>query len=842
MTYALCLNDPLATDVSLVGGKAASLATLMKAGLASGFNVPAGWAISSLAHDLVLKPVKARIRRLEAVPSDDHEALEKSYAAMIRTLNRVPLDRLVLEALGGLLDEMRGPCAVRSSATCEDSAGAAFAGQHETFLNVSGEANIIRAIKLCFASFYAPQALIYRRQAGVTDAKMAVVVQKMAPCDKAGVAFSLNPVTGALNETVINANFGLGESVVSGETDIDQFVYDRDQGQITERHVAQDRLVMTASGSAQMVTSKETGPSIDDYEIAQIAELSAKVTDYMGYPQDIEWGYVADNLVLLQSRPITRLPERLTRDESAERFPNAVTPMTWGLVEAGFHRSLAASFDLMGLPPLDGKWFVEKDNYIYGNQTAVELYHGLAAASNSAFDFTPKGLSELALKLARIDRFAKDWQVNLERYIGEMAALGQVDLEGTTLEERWAHVEAVNESCARFFEPNIAISLFHTGLSKALEGAASLLVGELDGPVLVNDLKAGIDTRTAYVNREMRKLADLVRMDNKLLVVLKALDAFDGSAEDLIASGAFAGNPGFEQAFAAFVRDFGHREVDFDPWHAPWGDDPAVLLAQIMALAEADCGFLSDEDVVADHADGRAKAFAARQKLLNEAPDEAALALNELIDLVCLFEELDDLEHYATSRITRPIRRALLAAGESLVAAGVLSAPRDIWMVAPDTIRAALASDDAAGWLRVTHQVLEGAMAYKAATSTSPEWNYGHREIEIESGDSLVGLPGSAGQVEGEVFVLESAADFKRFPKGAVLVARTTNPAWTPLFYAASAVITESGGPLSHGAVTAREVGIPAVMCVKSAITKLTNGLRVRVDGTTGRIELLEPA
>lgn len=116
--------------------------------------------------------------------------------------------------------------------------------------------------------------------------------------------------------------------------------------------------------------------------------------------------------------------------------------------------------------------------------------------------------------------------------------------------------------------------------------------------------------------------------------------------------------------------------------------------------------------------------------------------------------------------------------------------------------------------------------------------------IESAAADAttLTGLPGSAGQIEGEVFVLESAADFKNFPTGAVLVARTTNPAWTPLFYSASAVITESGGPLSHGAVTAREVGIPAVMCVKSALTKLYNGLRVRVDGTTGRIDLLETA
>lgn len=667
---------------------------------------------------------------------------------------------------------------------------------------------------------------------------MAVVIQKMAPCDKAGVAFSLNPVTGALNETVINANFGLGESVVGGETDIDQFTWDRNTKEILERHVATERTTISASGTKRRSSSGKA--SLNDYEIGQIAQLSADVAEYMGYPQDIEWGFVGDELVLLQSRPITRLPERLTRDESAERFPNAVTPMTWGLVEAGFHRSLATSFDLMGLPPLDGKWFVEKDNYIYGNQTAVELYHGLAASSNSAFDFTPQGLDALALKLARIGRFARDWQINLERYIGEISVLGDQDLEGASLEERWEHVEAVNEACARFFEPNIAISLFHTGLSKALEGVTALLIGEVDGPVAVDDLKAGIDTRTAYINRELRKLADFARTDKVLLKKIKTLDVGDANAEGLIAAGTLAKHPDFETAFTAFVRDFGHREVDFDPWHAPWGDAPAVLLSQITALAEADCGPLVADEIIASDAKGRARAFAAKQRLLASAPDEAALVLNELIDLVCRFEELDDLEHYATSRITRPIRRALLAVGEKLVEEDILMTARDIWMVSPDSVRSALHSNRAASWHDVAREARVGAAAWHAAVSTSPDWDYGHTSLEIPSEAGLSGLPGSAGQAEGEVFVLTSAADFKSFPKGAVLVARTTNPAWTPLFYAACAVITESGGPLSHGAVTAREIGIPAVMCVKSALTKLYNGLRVRVDGTTGHIELLE--
>ena len=216
------------------------------------------------------------------------------------------------------------------------------------------------------------------------------------------------------------------------------------------------------------------------------------------------------------------------------------------------------------------------------------------------------------------------------------------------------------------------------------------------------------------------------------------------------------------------------------------------------------------------------------------------MVLNELVELVCHFEELDDLEHYATSRVTRPIRRSLLAVGEKLVEEGVLIEARDIWMVTPDLVRRALTSGEASGWQEVARKATAGRAAYHEAASCPPDWVYGQQAVEMSTATGLSGLPGSAGQVEGEVFVLESAADFSSFPTGAVLVARTTNPAWTPLFHAACAVVTESGGPLSHGAVTAREVGIPAVMCVKSALTKLYNGLRVRVNGTTGIIEVLD--
>lgn len=661
------LKDIAAHDAALVGGKAANLARLLQMAEKAKAIVPSGFALTRHVQSRVLGSVKNEIGDIEGADSD-YETLSRAYKRLCHRLKASAFPDDLMKDISTQLEAM-GPVAVRSSATCEDGSDAAFAGQHDTLLNVVGPSAVTEAIQQCFASFYSPQAVLYRRQAGLegADARMAVVVQDMVACDRAGVAFALNPISGALQETVINANFGLGESVVSGEVDVDQIIYNRVSNKITETHVGEKRSWVPSSGDVHIARNRSDDLCLSNQNIKAISDLTAMISDAMGYPQDIEWGIKGDELYLLQSRPITRLPEKLTRDESAERFPNAVTPMTWGLVEEGFHRSLNHSFALMDLPPYDGKWFQTRGHYVYGNQTVVELYHKLAASKALQFDLSPEGLLAMTDKFSKIRKFVSSWHVNQERFIKDMAILGKKDPGDLTLAEKWEHVEAVNEACARFFEPNIAISLYHTGLSKALETVAELLVGE-EGARLVADLRQGLETRTSHVNRAMLGLVELAMGSPALMEQLSNLERTDQSAEDLLASGVFEHAQKFETKFAEFIADHGHREVDFDPYHAPWGDAPHVVCAQIVAMA----GGLKQTS----HKDGRQCAFAAKSRLLEAAPQEARFVLSELIDLVLLFEELDDLEHYSTSRVTRPIRKALLSVGEDLKMWGVIADPR----------------------------------------------------------------------------------------------------------------------------------------------------------------------
>jgi pyruvate,water dikinase len=229
--------------------------------------------------------------------------------------------------------------------------------------------------------------------------------------------------------------------------------------------------------------------------------------------------------------------------------------------------------------------------------------------------------------------------------------------------------------------------------------------------------------------------------------------------------------------------------------------------------------------------------------LFAKLPADLHFFFHELLRLARTYTSLDDLEHYQTTRLTPVLRRGLRALGGILVEGGWLAEPMDVFFAHQAQLEQALLEDSPDGWHRLSAAIREQRAAYLAHQSRRPEWQLGQGESTPDSatgsGPVLTGLAGSSGVAEGPVFLVLSPEDFARFPKGAVLVARTTNPTWTPLFYSAAAVVTESGGPLSHGAVTAREMQIPAVMSVKDSLTRLQNGQRVRVDGGAGRVELL---
>lgn len=830
--YVTPFTDPAATRTELTGGKGASLATLTQAG----FPVPPGMIVTADAYRAFIGAWPEFIARARALPVMDAVALNAECRKLRQSLEARPFDKdmtaTLREALHPFVNEQR--VSVRSSATLEDSASAAFAGQHDSFLGLKGMDDVLEHVRRCWGSLWEDRAVRYRYEKGfdVLQADMAVVVQQMVDADVAGVAFSINPITGATREVLITAAYGLGETVVSGEGEVDTFTVSKANGEVLTRNIGTktEAIRQVADGTERRAVpgDKQQEPSLSDTQLRELSMLCQAAERHYAFPQDIEWAIAADKIYLLQSRPITEFPASWTRRESAERFPNPITPLTWDFASTGFHESLNHSLGLMGLPPFKGEWFARKDGYIYGNETAIEIF---TSGHQIAFKDLPDLIQRVPYMRQQyrwVQELPVHWARDLDRYLLAIGRLGAVNLSSLDNEQLWRHIVEIDDVGRAYFRPNIAISLTQAMLHRLLYRMIAVIEGPERAAAVYDSLTAFCETKTGLVNRDIYELVKIARADGALREMLVHRDR-----REIVEANATAAHPEFANAFRAFLEVHGHREVDFDAYHATWSGQPWVVLENIrmMLLSEnmPEPG-LHDQGLRADQS-------AAEREFLAKVPAEIRNFAAEILRLARTYTGLDDLEHYQTTRLTPPFRAALIELGKRMATDGMLTKPEDVFFVHRATVEQYVAGKATAAAVRA--EADQQRRDWEAAAATEPAFKYGEVAVDVE-GTALQGLPGSPGSAEGPVKLIYSSDDFGRFNAGDVLVARTTNPAWTPLFYSAAAVITESGGALSHGAVTAREVGIPAVMSVRGALKRFQENQRVHVNGTTGMVTLLE--
>jgi len=831
MDLLLKFDDEKAGRIELSGGKGANLSILTR----RGFPVPPGFIVASGVYREFIRAGRDRVAAVAGFPFKDPEGLREACARLRRELAALPLPAGLSEEIRAFLkgwDEGQA-FSVRSSSTMEDLASAAFAGQHDTYLNCSGSDLILKKIKECWLSLWQDRAVAYRQRQGFDhlEAAMAVVVQQMVRCTVAGVGFSVNPVSGRLDERVFDANFGLGESVVSGEGEVDHFILDRSGKALERRIAAKTRRVVAVPGGTEereVAGEEASRPCLDEAKLSKLSGLLSEVEASYGFPQDIEWGFEGDRLFLLQARPITTIPPRWTRDESAERFPNVIAPLTWDFVEGGFHRSLDFSLRLMGRPPFNGKWFAMHGHYIYGNQNAVELYARQLQVSIGSLDELRSAIPRLREGFHWVQELPVLWSRDLDYYLLRFGELMGAPLKGEDLKGVWSYVKTVNEHGAQYFLPNIAISLTQGSLHRLLHGLLRLAVGEAEASRLFDALLY-CETKTGAINRELFEMALQVRSRPELERLLR-----DRPSREAVEPGALAAFPDFQDRLARFLRDHGHREVDFDAYQPTWLETPWVVLDNVRLILQMPM----DRTPAQKERDLKVRMQQAELELFNRLPEDLRFFFHEILRLARVYTSLDDTEHYQTTRLTLGLRRGLRELGRRLQGLGAVEEPMDVFFARAAELEDAVRRDEPAGWKELGEAIRREKDSYLSDRARTPDWVLGEARREETGGDCLSGIPGSPGSAEGPVFQVLSPEDFARFPKGAVLVARTTNPTWTPLFYSAAAVVTESGGPLSHGAVTAREMQIPAVMSVKGSLSLLKNGRRVRVDGGAGKVYL----
>ena len=835
MNCTFTFQEPSAAQLELSGGKGTNLSLLTQ----RGFPVPPGFIVTSQVYREFIAGGADILRDVNQLPFNEAGLLRAESEKLREALGRLSLPRAAVEEIKRQLGQFSEQQAfsVRSSSTMEDLASAAFAGQHETYLNCAGTEQILEKIKACFLSLWYDRAIAYRHQQGFDHAlaAMAVVVQQMVQCDVAGVGFSINPISGDLNEMIVDANFGLGESVVSGEGEVDHFTIDRSTRAIRSASIGQKtrKTIGVAGGTSEVRLSSEEGsqPCLKDEQLAQLTDMLLRIETSYSFPQDIEWGFADGKLFLLQSRPITTIPPRWTRDESAERFPNVITPLTWDFVESGFHRSLNYSFRLMGFPAFSGKWFGMHGHYIYGNQNAVELYGRRAPFRVRNLDELRASIPKLRDEFRWVQELPVTWARDLDFYLISIGRFMTEPLADKSLQDVWAFVHEVNEHGAQYFLPNIAISISHSTIYRLLHRLLQMGFGPETADSLFDRLMAYCETKTGVINKELFELAAMVRARPQLE------ETFAGqTSREIFEQNLLRPFPEFLSRLDKFLRDHGHREVDFDAYTPTWLEQPWVVLDNVRLILQTPM----DRNPADKERELKIRMQQAELELFQQLPADLHFFFAEILRLARVYTSLDDLEHYQTTRLTLPLRRGLRELGERLVKRGFLAEPMDIFFAHSEQVDEAVGQDNDDAWASFKQAVDRQKATWLQDKNRKPEWILGeNKPSEPASGDSLSGLAGSPGQAEGPVFLVLGPDDFANFPKGAVLVARTTNPTWTPLFYSAAAVVTESGGPLSHGAVTAREMQIPAVMSVKESLSRLKNGQRLRVDGTQGKVYLL---
>jgi pyruvate,water dikinase len=423
------------------------------------------------------------------------------------------------------------------------------------------------------------------------------------------------------------------------------------------------------------------------------------------------------------------------------------------------------------------------------------------------------------------------WARDLDRYLLALGRMNAIDFETLDRQELWEHILELDQIGRSYFLPNIALSIAQGLMHRMLFRLTAMVVGPEAAPACYDGLTCACDTKTMLVNQDLYALYRIADQNPRLAERLR-----DQDRRQLYTSGDLEAFSTFHAAFKRFIEDHGHREVDFDAYQPTWSGQPWVVLENLRLM------LLRGEvpDPGAQDRAARARQHANEREFLARLPESLRTFAGELTRLCRTYTALDDLEHYQTTRLSVPFRAALVALGGHLVRDGVMQEPSDIFFLSRATLAGYLAGDIP---LAVAAAELQtGRTDHLRQCASDPPFQFGAEPEAPPSGDALRGLPGAPGVADGLVRIVRSSEDFASFPPGSILVARTTNPAWTPLFYAAAAVITESGGPLSHGAVTARELGIPAVVALRGAMRIFADGERVRVYGTEGVVSRLAEA
>ena len=875
--FILPLSD-VSAGLLQVGGKGASLARMA----ASGLPVPPGFHITTAAYRRFLAVHGLEEQILEALstagePGQTNAAgMEDASQQIARLFVQSVMPDDIAEAVRNAYAELGGndlPVAVRSSATAEDLPDMSFAGQQETYLNMHGEAMVLDAVKRCWASLWTARAISYRARYSIAseDVSLAVVVQELVPADAAGILFTANPLTGAREQVMINAAWGLGEAIVGGQVTPDTVVVDKASGVITKQEITLKDVmtVRTESGTrAQPVPADlRTQAVLSPAQATSLARIGVQIEELYGRPMDIEWVISADRIFVVQARPITALPDvskpatespvtqtqewkipnphgKYWRASVVELLPDPLSPLFASLGLTAWSRATMALMKDIGMAPMLSEEMLTTINGY--------AYYGMS--------FRPLQTIQLVLSMPRFMtlflpflRTAQTrWQLARSRYAEFVNRWQAQDLASTLAEDLLNGVREITDEAAQYYISVQSGILPGAYLSESLFTLVyNKLLKRRDDPSALTFV-LGFDSTPIRAEESLYDLAQWVREHSEMATHLTNMSgeqfiaAYRAQATPTMAAdGAW---PAFWQRLTDHLARFGHAIYDLDFAKALLADDPAPALETLKF-------FLSGQapDPYVRQATARAAREQATQTMLNRLRGLRLKLFRFLVRPAQRFAPLRE-DALADVGLGWPIlRRMLYEIGRRLTETGALNVPNDVFWLTLDELQEVTIAIDARQppadnrlFIAERHATWEDERALTPPVALPLKGGTRFFGIDFTSamparttqdaGHVIKGIAASPGRITGPARVIRGPEEFGQMRQGDILVAKITTPAWTPLFALASGVVTDVGGPLSHSSIVAREYHIPAVLGTGVATSRLQSGQRITVDGDMGQV------
>ncbi|WP_435208907.1 rifamycin-inactivating phosphotransferase [Micromonospora sp. bgisy143] len=861
--YVRDLDEVDETQVAVVGGKGARLGALARL---DGIRVPPGFCVTTDAYRRVVAEAPAmadHLDHLSRLTSEDRTAVRDRSAAIRRLIEGIVLPDDLVTAIDEALRRhgVDAAYAVRSSATAEDLATASFAGQQDTYLNVRGTAAVRAQISRCWASLFTERAVTYRQRNGIDhrSVHLAVVVQTMVFPQAAGVLFTADPVTSNRRVASVEASFGLGEALVSGLVNPDAYRV-RDDA-IVDRSIATKRVTVDAlpgGGTARQAVraDRQEQPALTDDQVLRLVRVGRRIEAAFGCPQDIEWCLVDDDVQIVQSRPITTLfPVPAAADEENHVYLSVghQQMMTDAMKPLGL-----SMWQLTAMAPMHeagGRLFVDATRILASPASRA----GFLEMAGRTDPLTRDALETLLARPDFVPTLTQDAPA-VPRLGGASSTIENDPAVVTGLIERSrASLVALQNDIATVTGP----ALFDF-LPKAFEEHKRLLAD----PVSMQAIMAGMEA-TWWLNERLadwlgeKNAADTLTLSapgnvtsEMGLALLDVADAIRPYPEvvaflrEVDDDGFLDGLPGLPGGVAArdAIRDYldryGMRCVgEIDITRPRWAERPSTLVPLILdniRLHEAGAARRR-------FAQGRAEAERKRAELLERLralPDGERKAdeTARMIDRVRTFIGYREYPKYAIISRYFVYKQALMREADRLVHAGVLRDRDDIFYLTfaelHDVVRTHVVDDRLVQRRRAAYRAHQQLTPPRVLTSEGECLSGAYRRDDVPAG-ALVGLGVSGGVVEGRARVLLDLAEADLEP-GDILVTSYTDPSWSPLFVAVAGLVTDVGGLMTHGAVIAREYGLPAVVGVPDATRLIRDGQRIRVHGVDGYVEILD--